>query len=93
MVEKLGKSVLELSTEDKGLDKGIKSAKQKAEALGASFVKAGAVVTAIGVPFALAAKSAIDTADNFAKTSKKIGVSVETLSAFSFAARSSGSCF
>jgi len=45
---------------------------------------------AAGVAFAKVAKDAIDAADNFAKLSKKVGISVESLSALEFAAKISG---
>ena len=88
--EYLGDAVLRLSTDSSKYDSGIKSAKDKAESLASGFKKTGAALTAVGLPFLLLAKQAINTADEFAKMSQKVGVSVETLSGLSFAANLAG---
>ena len=88
--EYLGDAVLRLSTDSSKYDSGIKSAKQKAESLASGFKKTGAALTAVGLPFLLLTKRAIDAADEFAKMSQKVGVSVEVLSGLSFAANLAG---
>ena len=88
--EYLGQAVLRLSTDSSKYDAGVKSAKEKAQGLASGFTKAGAALSGIGLVFVALTKSAIDTADNFAKMSQKVGVSVETLSGLSFAANLAG---
>ena len=89
MSENLGKAVLTLSTDSTKFDKGMDSAKRSAK-LKKAF-KVGAVAAlAVGVAFAKVAKDAINAADNFAKMSKKVGISVESLSGLEFAAKISG---
>ena len=88
--EYLGEAVLELSTDDSKYAAGVKSAKQKAEGLASGFKKAGAALSGIGLAFVVLTKKAIDTADEFAKMSQKVGVSVEVLSGLSFAANLAG---
>lgn len=90
MGENLGSAILRLSTDSSKLDQGIKSAKEKAENLSAGFLKAGAAVSAIGLPFALMGKAALDNADKFNKMSEKVGISVEDLSGLKFAAEIAG---
>ncbi len=90
MAERLGEAVLELSTDKGSFDSNVDSAREKTKKLSAAFLKAGAALSAIGVPFVAVAKSAIDAADNFAKMSAKVGISVETLSGLSFAAKLAG---
>ena len=88
--EYLGQAVLRLSTDSSKYDAGVKSAKEKAKSLGAGFTKAGAALSGVGLVFVALTKSAINTADEFAKMSQKVGVSVETLSGLSFAANLAG---
>ena len=88
--EYLGDAVLRLSTDSSKYDSGIKSAKDKAAGLASGFKKTGVALTAIGLPFLLLTKRAIDAADEFAKMSQKVGVSVEVLSGLSFAANLAG---
>ena len=88
--EYLGEAVLKLSTDDSKYAAGVKSAKQKAEGLASGFKKAGAALSGIGLAFVVITKQAINTADEFAKMSQKVGVSVEVLSGLSFAANLAG---
>lgn len=62
----------------------------KIGAAGATMTGLGASLSVVGAPFALMAKNAIDSADAFFDMSQKVGISVETLSAFSYAAEISG---
>lgn len=91
MEETLGKAVLKLSTKDEGLDKGIKTAQQKANDLGKNFAKVGLVVSGIGAAFAALAKKTINMGDTFNKMSQRVGVSVESLSGLKHAVELSGS--
>ena len=88
--EYLGDAVLLLSTDSSKYDSGVKSAKDKADGLASGFKKAGAALSGVGLVFVALAKGAIDSADEFAKMSQKVGVSVETLSGLSFAANLAG---
>lgn len=83
MAELLGQAVLELSTDSTQLDQGLKSAREHAEELGATMVKAGGAVTAFGAPFAALGYAALQTGDDLDKMSQRLGMSVETLSALS----------
>ena len=85
--EYLGQAVLQLSTDSSKYDAGVKTAKQKAEGLASGFKKTGAALSGVGVVFVALAKGAIDSADEFAKMSQKVGVSVETLSGLVFMRR------
>ena len=88
--EYLGDAVLRLSTDSSKYDSGVKSAKDKGEESCGRIHESWRALTAIGLPFLLLTKHAIDTADEFAKMSQKVGVSVETLSGLSFAAKLAG---
>lgn len=86
----LGKAILTLATDASELDRGIDAAKQKAMDLSADFVRAGAGLTALGAPFALLVKQAIDTGDALDEMAERTGFSVEALSAIAPIARMSG---
>ena len=88
--EYLGQAVLKLTTDSSKYDAGVKTAKQKAEGLASGFKKTGAALSGVGLVFVALAKGAIDSADEFAKMSQKVGVSVETLSGLSHAAGLAG---
>jgi len=97
MTERLGSAILELSTDDSKFTGGVNTAEKRAGGLEDKFKKTALAAGAIAVAFAAAAsvliKKSIDSADNFAKMSRSIGVSVESLSGLEFAAKLSGSSF
>ena len=90
MTENLGKSVLTLSTDSTKFDKGMDSAEARNAKLKKAFKIGALAALGMGVAFAKVAKDAINAADNFAKMSKKVGISVESLSGLEFAAKLSG---
>jgi len=63
---------------------------RKLGALGRDAKQAGLAILAAGTAFAVAAKKAIDFADNIGKTADKLGIGVEALQEFRFAAEQAG---
>jgi len=90
MAENLGTAVLNLRTDSTKFDKGMSSAEKRTDKLRRGMKIGAAAAVGIGVAFAVVAKKAIDAADNFAKLSAKVGISVESLSGLEFAAKLSG---
>lgn len=98
MAERLGEALLDLDTNDKAFRKGVDRAERSAKGLGTTFDLTSAKARQIGAALAAAAavgatamavliKRSIDSADNFAKMSQRVGVSVEDLSSLSHAAK------
>ena len=92
MAEKLGDAVLELSTDDKRLKKGLarseKSAKKSAARIKSVFasIATAAVLTGLKRSF----DTAIDGLDNIAKSADKIGITTDSLQELRLAADLSG---
>ena len=86
MASNLGTSVLTLKTDTKQFDAGMESAKKRMETVGASMQKVGAGLSAVGAGFALALSSVLESADKIGKASGAIGVDVERLQGWFYAA-------
>lgn len=91
---KAGRAFVELFTEDSKLVRGLRRAHQRVQQWGASVRRVGMQVAGMGAliaaPLIGAAKVFASTGDNVAKMARRTGVSVEALSALSFAATRSG---
>lgn len=78
-----------LGADTAGLDKGLKDSQVGLAAFGttvaAGMAAAAAAVAAAGVAIGVAMKSTIDDMDNLSKTSAKLGVPIEQLSALAYA--------
>src|SRR5262245_60871523 len=86
---------VELSLKSDEFISGIRQSQKEATALekslnpltkavgdvGKVMVSAGAAISAVGVPFALFAKSSIDNADALSKMAQRTGLTTETISA------------
>lgn len=84
-----------LANIEAGLDKAVHLAERRAQTIQNAFGKLSGALSVLGGAAAVGgvaslAKSAIDTADNLAKLSQKIGISVEDLSGYRVAADLSG---
>ena len=86
MASDLGTSVLTLKTDTKQCEAGIDSAKKRMEKVGASMQKVGAGLSAVGAGFALALSGVLESADKIGKASGSIGVDVERLQGWFYAA-------
>jgi hypothetical protein len=76
--------------EAKEFEKTVKPTQKMLDDVGGAMTGAGLAISGIGVPFAMAAKSAIDTAEAFYDMAQRTGASTEALSAVSFAALEAG---
>lgn len=96
MAERLGEALLELRTDDRGLDKGIDRAHRRAGELGVRFdvvakkaLKLGRnlAIAAAGAAtgFAVLIKNHIDHADAMSKSARRAGVMTEALSELAWA--------
>lgn len=89
-----GKAFVELAMKDTGLQLGLKRAAALVASFGAAFVKVGAVgaggLAAAAGGLALLGKSAGDRAVDFDRLSKRVGVPIDKLSAFAYAAETTG---
>jgi hypothetical protein len=89
-----GKAFVELAMKDTGLQLGLKRAAALVANFGAAFVKVGAVgaggLAAAAGGLALLGKSAGDRAVDFDRLSKRVGVPIDQLSAFAYAAGKTG---
>ncbi|MEP3814953.1 MAG: hypothetical protein ABJM69_09680 [Nitratireductor sp.] len=96
MAERLGEALLDLRTDDKGYDTGVRSAERRAERLGKRLDDTARRAVAMGKTMALAAaagatalgvlvKRAIDNADAMSKSAQRAGVSTEALSRLAWA--------
>lgn len=78
-----------LGADTAGLDKGLKDSQSSLAAFGTTvatgMAAAAAAVAAAGVAIGVAMKSTIDDMDNLSKTSAKLGVPIEQLSALAYA--------
>lgn len=83
----IGEIVVALTADTGKFNAGMKSAQDKIGSVSKGLTAAGAALSAIGVPFAMAAKSALDNADAMGKMAQKAGTSVEFLSSLSHAAQ------
>ena len=88
-----GRAFVEVGADLTDLERGLRSARQKLEgfgaavrSIGASFMAAGAVITA---PLIAAAKVAASTGEEYVKMSQRTGMSVEALSALAYSAKTS----
>tara|TARA_R110001606_G_scaffold381526_1_gene542782 strand:- start:4092 stop:5888 length:1797 start_codon:yes stop_codon:yes gene_type:complete len=90
----LGADSSELTSQFKKTDKQgrawAKAQERRNKASAATFRAVGAAAATIGVALATATLAAIKSADQLGKTAAKLGVSVETLGAYRFAAERAG---
>jgi hypothetical protein len=89
-----GRAFVELFADDSKLVRGLRKAEQKLKAFGDSIRNLGMKATALGsailAPLGAAAKSFADMGSRMWDMAKRTGVSVEALSALSYAAEQSG---
>jgi hypothetical protein len=88
--ENFNNGLRDAQREAKEFDKTIRPTKQMLQDVGSAMTGVGVAITAIGLPFAMAAKSAIDTADAFDEMSQRTGASVEALSSVTFFLQKAG---
>jgi Flp pilus assembly pilin Flp len=72
------------------MEKRLKPLKDTLSDVGSVMTGVGAAISAVGVPFAIAAKHSIDLADSLNEISERTGASVEALSAIKVQAELSG---
>jgi len=89
-----GRAFVELFADDTKLVRGLRAAERKLRAFGASISRIGRQMAGLGAalltPLVAAGKAFSNMGDDIAKMSKRTGMSVESLSAMSFAAQQSG---
>ncbi|MFI4912427.1 MAG: phage tail tape measure protein [Sedimentisphaeraceae bacterium JB056] len=92
---KAGAAYVQLYVENSRFLRGLKSAQAKLKAFGAGTAKIGSLISAgaaaAGAPLLAAAKRFASFGDSIDKSSKRTGMSAESLSALGFAAEQSGS--
>ena len=89
-----GKAYVEAYLEDSSLVKGLRAAEEKMKTFGTSVMAVGGSLIGVGAgivaPLFAAAKSFSDAGSELADASARTGITVETLSALSFAANQTG---